>query len=310
MRVLHGRLGADFDRPTALTLGNFDGVHRGHQALIARTLELAQTHQAEAGVVLFEPQPREFFGGAAAPPRLYSLAQKLEALRALGLPLVRVLHFDAALAALSAEKFVRDVLLAELKAKALLVGDDWRFGCDRQGDFSLLQALQADGAYVLERSETVLAAGERISSTRVRAVLAEGDIGLANDLLGRAYAVRGPVIYGRQLGRQIGAPTANVRLRRIPPLRHGVYVCWLDGLPAVANFGTKPTLEGEPPSLEVHVLDRQLELYNRRVEIRFAAWLRAEQRFPGVAALAEQIQRDVAAARDWHAAHPQKQSRA
>lgn len=304
MKVLRGLPALNsFHVPTAVTLGNFDGVHRGHQELIARTRELATAHAAMPVVVLFEPQPLEFFCPDDAPARLYGLRQKLQALDAAGVGAVCVLPFNRQLASLPAEDFVQRVLVEGLQAKAILVGDDWRFGHARQGDFALLQRLQSVHGYTLEQAPTITHDEERISSTRVRTLLTAGEVAPAAELLGRAYSVCGRVVRGAQLGRKLQAPTANVALRRVPPLRFGVYICWLDGMPAVGNFGIRPTVTDNRPSLEVHVLDREVDLYNCRVEVQFAQWLRAEQKFDSIDALAAQIHRDFDDARGWHTTH-------
>lgn len=304
MRVIRGLHAlARFGAPTAVTLGNFDGVHRGHQELIARTRELATANAATPAVVLFEPQPLEFFRPDDAPARLYGLRQKLQALEQAGVGVVCVLPFNQQLASQPAETFVQQVLVDGLQARAILVGDDWRFGHARQGDFALLQSLQSVHGYTLEQAPTITHGSERISSTRVRALLTEGEVAQAAELLGREYSVFGRVVLGAQLGRKLQAPTANVALRRVPPLRFGVYICRLDGMPAVANFGVRPTVADNRPSLEVHVLDRDIDLYNQRVEVQFAQWLRPEQKFDSIDALAAQIHRDFDDARGWHTTH-------
>lgn len=304
MRVFAGwsRLREDI-QPTALTLGNFDGVHRGHQQLIQRVSVLAAQRNLRSTVVTFEPLPREYFGPHQAPPRLYSLAQKLQALRDVGAEQVVVLPFDARLAATDADSFVQRLICADLKARALVIGDDWRFGKGRRGDFALLSRYAETGAFALERAPTFSLEGERVSSTRIRAALAQGDALLAHRLLGRPYAVRGRVVRGAQLGTQLGTPTANVVTRFEVPLRWGVYCAWLNGTPAIANFGCRPTVDGAAPLLEVHLLRDGRDLYNSRVEVTFGAYLRAEQSFSGLDALKAQIHQDVEQARHWHQTH-------
>ena len=303
MRVIRPLSGDAAPGPTALTLGNFDGVHRGHQALLGAVRELAERLGVMPAVALFEPQPQEFFAPAEAPRRLYPLREKLATLRALGLPLVAVLPFRATLAAMEPAPFVRQLLLRQLQARGLLIGDDWRFGRGRAGDYALLQGLQREHGFALQRADTVAAAGERISSTRVRAALAAGDAAQAAALLGRDYALRGRVVHGAKRGRELGFPTANVRLRHAPPLCHGVWACWLDDAPAVANYGLRPSVDGLVESLEVHQLQGAPDLYNRWVRVRFGAHLRPEQRFDGLDALAAQIRRDAEQARQWHRTH-------
>lgn len=304
MKIIRGLPGLrTFADPTAVTLGNFDGVHRGHQALIERTRQLAEQHRATPVVVLFEPQPLEFFRPDKAPPRLYGLRQKLQALQQSGIDTVCVLPFNRQLASFPAEAFVQLVLKDGLQARAILVGDDWRFGHERRGDYALLKRLQAEHDYQLEQAPTVTAAGERISSTRIRLLLDAGEVQQASHLLGREYGVCGRVVMGAQLGRKLQAPTANIALRRVPPLRFGVYICRLNGMPAVANFGVRPTMLDNRPSLEVHVLDRDIDLYNQHVNVQFSHWLRPEQKFDGIDDLAAQIHRDFDEARKWHSTH-------
>ncbi len=306
MRIIRGLAGLQtYSEPSAVTLGNFDGVHRGHQALVESTRRLALQHEAQAVVVLFEPQPLEFFRPEIAPPRLYGMRQKVQVLQGLGVEAVCVLPFNARLSELPAEEFVRQVLVEGLQARAILVGDDWRFGHQRRGDFALLEQLRAQYGYQLQQAPTVTDAGERISSTRVRLLLDQGEVAQAARLLGREFSCCGRVVQGAQLGRQLQAPTANVALRHIPPLRFGVYMCRLNGMPAVANFGVRPTMTDNRPSLEVHVLDRDIELYNQRVEVRFTQWLRPEKKFDSIDALAKQIHRDFDDARQWHSTHPE-----
>lgn len=305
MRVFAGwgSLRADLE-PTAITLGNFDGVHRGHQQLIQRVATLAAQRHLRATVVTFEPLPREYFAPEQAPPRLYSLAQKLQALRSVGAEQVVVLPFNARLAATDADSFVQRLICADLKARAVVIGDDWRFGKGRRGDFALLSHYAETGAFALERAPTFKLEGARVSSTRVRAALGQGDALLAGRLLGRPYAVRGRVVRGAQLGTQLGTPTANVLTRFALPLRWGVYCAWLNGTPAIANFGCRPTVDGAAPLLEVHLLSDGRDLYNSRVEVAFGAYLRAEQSFSGLDALKAQIHQDVEQARHWHHTHP------
>lgn len=304
MQVFAGwsRLRGDM-APTAVTLGNFDGVHRGHQTLIDRVSMLAAQRDLRATVVTFEPLPREYFAPEQAPPRLYCLARKLEALRAVGAEQVVVLPFDARLAATDADSFVQRLICADLNAKVVVIGDDWRFGKGRRGDFALLSRHADAGAFALERAPTFSLEGGRVSSTRIRTALGRGDTLLAERLLGRPYAVRGRVVRGAQLGTQLGTPTANVITRIALPLRWGVYCAWLNGTPAIANFGCRPTVDGAAPLLEVHLLQDGRDLYNSRVEVTFGAYLRAEQSFSGLDALKAQIQQDVEQARHWHHTH-------
>ena len=247
-------------RGCVATIGNFDGVHAGHQAILSRL----RAHSARLGlpgcVVIFEPQPREYFAPDAAPPRLTRLREKLSLLQAQGVDRVLCLAFNRRLRELSAEQFVQQVLIDGLGVKHLEVGDDFRFGCDRSGDFAFLQNSGERHGFTVEAANTVAESGERISSTRLRQVLGEGDFTLAERLLGRPFSIAGRVLYGQQLGRTIGAPTANVQLKRVNPPLHGVYrvSVELDGvqLKGVANIGKRPTVKGDGKAhLEVHLFD-------------------------------------------------------
>lgn len=301
MKLIRGHVALQrVTQSSAVTIGNFDGVHRGHQALVERVCDMAREHDAVSCVVIFEPQPLEYFRPDKAPVRLYGLRQKLGALKKLGVDSVCVLPFHRELADLPAEQFVEQVLVRGLNTQALLIGDDWRFGHERRGDFALLQSLQEQHGYALERAGTVEDDGSRISSTRIRQLLLDGETEAATRLLGRHYGLCGRVIYGAQLGRKLGAPTANIAFRRELPLAYGVYLCWLNGLPAVANFGVRPSVADNRPSLEVHVLDRELDLYNCRVDVTFGPRLRSERRFESLGALQAQIHRDFDDARRWH----------
>lgn len=287
------------------TIGSFDGVHRGHRAIIAQLLEQARQLALPSVVMVFEPQPYEFFAGDRAPARLMRLRDKIRALSALGVDRVFCLQFNQRLRQLSANDFIEQVLVRGLGIRSLVVGDDFRFGCDRAGDFALLaQAGQRHG-FSVQDTCTVQDGGERISSTRIRRALEAENFAEAERLLGHPYTIRGRVVYGQQLGRTIGVPTANVRLHRYRSPLNGVFAvqlqlvgqpCWL---PGVANVGLRPTVGGETrPVLEVHLLDFDGHLYAREVEVRFDRKLRDEQKFPSFAALQEQIYRDIAQARN------------
>lgn len=296
MRVIRGLNNIrSEDRVLAVTLGNFDGVHRGHQRL------LEQLHAAAPNlrrcVVCFEPQPLEFLRPDLAPVRLQSLAEKLRCLRQLQVDQVLVLGFDQRLAAMQARDFVRQVLVEGLGVRHLVVGDDYRFGHRRQGDVALLRAMATECGYVLDNLDTVAHARERVSSTRVRQALGAGDLDQAKACLGREYSLRGRVVHGQKLGRELGAPTANIALRRASPLRHGVYCVRLNGLPAVANIGLRPTIGGTQEHLEVHLLDGQHELYGKMVVVSFEQYLRGEHKFASLAELKAAIAADVVRAR-------------
>ncbi len=283
------------------TIGNFDGVHRGHQTIIDQVRDKAKELGVPSVVMVFEPQPREFFQGSDAPPRLMSFRQKFEALLSSGIDIVLCLRFNDTFRSYSGMGFIEDVLIDGLKVRHLVVGDDFRFGCDRAGDFALLQKVGAERDFSVENTLTVTVDGDRISSTRIRQSLAENDLAGTEQLLGHPYRIEGRVVYGQQLGRQIGAPTANVLLPKMPALR-GVYVVGVtlaDGRiqDGVANIGLRPTVDGKRPSLEVHLLDFAGTLYGSRISVEFRHFLRGEVKFDSVDELKDQIALDFEDAR-------------
>jgi riboflavin kinase/FMN adenylyltransferase len=289
-------------RGCVATIGNFDGVHRGHQAILARLRERADELGVPSCVVIFEPQPREFFGPDTAPPRLTRLRDKLALFAAAGVDRVLCLSFNRRLRELSAAEFVQTVLLQGLGVQHLEVGDDFRFGCDRAGDFAFLQQAALVEGFTLEAASTVEIDGLRVSSTRVRESLAAADFPLAERLLGRPFQISGRVLHGQKLARQFGTPTANVQLKRHRVPLTGVYLVTveLDGKPwpGVANIGVRPTVQGDGNAhLEVHLLDFVGDIYGRRLTVAFHHKLRDEQRFASLEALKTAIHADVAAAR-------------
>lgn len=294
---------APLARGCVATIGNFDGVHLGHQTIIDQVREKAVELGVPSVVMVFEPQPREFFQGDDAPPRLMPFRQKFEVLLASGIDIVLCLRFNERFRSYSGMGFIEEVLIAGLRAHHLVVGDDFRFGCDRAGDFALLKRVGDQRGFTVENTRTLEVAGDRVSSTRIRQVLGENRLADAEALLGHPYRIRGRVVYGQQLGRQIGAPTANVLLPRKPALR-GVYVVYVtlaDGrvLDGVANIGVRPTVDGKQPSLEVHLLDFAGTLYGQRIDVVFRHFLRDEVKFDSIDDLKHQIARDFDAARAW-----------
>jgi riboflavin kinase / FMN adenylyltransferase len=293
---------------TVLTIGNFDGVHRGHQTLIGRTVALAAALGATPTVLSFEPTPREYFAPVQAPGRVGTLRGKLLDLQAMGVERLIVQRFHRGFAACEAEPFVRDWLFARLALRGIVVGDDFRFGARRAGDLALLRQIGTELGFEVEGIGSVEHAGLRCSSTAVRAALAAPDLDAAAQLLGRPYRIVGRVRGGLRLGRQLGMPTANIGLTRRPALRLGVYVVELRRigesrwLPGVANLGVRPTLGMTRCLLETHVLGAELDLYGATVEVRFRRFLRAEARFESLDALREQMQRDRDAALAFFAA--------
>jgi riboflavin kinase/FMN adenylyltransferase len=304
MVVTHGALQADRASPCALTIGNFDGVHRGHRALLDRVAGRAQELRVTSCVLTFEPHPREFFAGAAAPARLTRLRDKLALIAAAGIGRVHVARFDARFAALSAQRFVEDVLLAGLGAHWLLIGRDFRYGARRMGDFTSLAEASARHGFGLESMADVVFGGERVSSSAVRAALAAGDLQGAERLLGHPYTISGRVAHGRKLGRTLGFPTANIVLRRPAPL-NGIFAVEVDGLGrGVASLGRRPTVNPVPvPLLEVHLFDRDEDLYGKHLAVRFMKKLRDEEKYDGLPALRDAIARDARQAREYFSSH-------
>jgi riboflavin kinase/FMN adenylyltransferase len=288
-----------------LTIGNFDGVHRGHRAMLARLVAKARELKLACSVLTFEPHPREFFAPASAPARLSRLREKLELIAEAGVDRTHVLRFGAQLASLSPERFVEDVLLRGLGVRWLLVGRDFRYGARRAGDFAALQAAAQKLGFGLEAMNDVMDGGERVSSSGVRAALDAGDLAGAARLLGRRYSMSGRVAHGEKLGRALGFPTANIVLRRTPPLA-GIFVVEAEleetrkVLRGVASVGRRPTVrENAPPLLEVHLFDWQGDLYGRHLRVTFLQKLRDEKKYGGLDALKSAIAQDAAQAKDY-----------
>ncbi|HEC06181.1 MAG TPA: bifunctional riboflavin kinase/FAD synthetase [Thiolapillus brandeum] len=290
-------------RGCAATIGNFDGVHLGHQAVFNALREKAQQLGLPSTVILFEPQPMEFFQPRMAPPRLTRLREKLIHIRSCGIDRVVLLEFNVHLAELTAEEFVQQVLLDGMGIRHLYVGDDFRFGKERKGDFALLQKIGAAQGFSVQSMDTVCHDDCRISSTRIREALAEGDFATAEHCLGRPYQICGRVGHGNQRGRTIGFPTLNVNLhRRVSPVK-GVFAVRVQGLaekdlPGVANVGTRPTVDGEGrPLLEVHLFDFDARVYGAQVGVTFVQRIRDEKKFSSFDELQQQILLDASRAR-------------
>jgi riboflavin kinase/FMN adenylyltransferase len=306
IRGLHNLRPAD--RGCVATIGNFDGVHLGHRAVFQRLLQRGRTLGLPATVITFEPQPMEFFAPNRVPARLTRMREKLRALVECGIERVMLLEFGTRLASLEPHDFVRRLLLNGLGVRYLLVGDDFRFGRARAGDYALLRtmgaAVAAGQGFEVEDLHTITHGEERISSTRVREALERGDLDQARHLLGRPYRMLGRVGHGDRRGRTIGFPTANIDLhRRVSPLL-GVFAVLVRGLgdgtlPGVANVGTRPTVNGQGCRLEVHLFDFDQDIYGQHLEVEFILKLRDEQRFDSFEELRLQIARDALAARDY-----------
>lgn len=276
--------------PRALAIGNFDGLHLGHQALLAKTIAVAKAQQLKPAVMTFDPHPREFFMPKNAPARLSSVREKLEYFHEAGIEDVFVLRFNDDFAAITAQDFMQQVLTEALHANTILVGGDFCFGARRKGT---VQDLIQSGFDLIDFPE-VTVAHERVSSTLVRNALANGDFTQAERLLGRPYSMSGKVVHGAQLGRQLGYPTANVHMRHERPAFTGVYAVKLDGREGVANLGVRPTIAGIPKlMLEVYVFDFDGDLYDEHVHVAFYHKIRDEIKFDGLDALKAQIAVDV-----------------
>lgn len=288
---------------SVVCIGAFDGLHSGHQALVRHTLARARACAAEAVVVSFEPLPREFLLGAAAPTRISSARDRFERLRGLGIDRIGLLRFNAGLAMLAAEAFIEQLLVGRLAACEVWVGEDFRFGHRRRGDLAMLRGFGERFDFRADCIDTHHCDGVRVSSSAVRAALAGGDLAQAERLLGRPYSIASRVVRGRQLGRQLGYPTANLRLRGGVPSLQGIYASLVHGVgvrpwPSVSSLGTRPTVDGREPLLEAHLFDFDGDLYGRRIEVEFVAKLREEERFADLAALTRQMDRDAATARE------------
>jgi len=289
-------------RGCVATIGNFDGVHLGHQAVLGQLAQKAGDLCLPAVVIVFEPQPQEFFVPERAPARLTRFREKLQALRRFAVDRVLCVRFDSAFAALSAEDFIQRVLVDGLGVRYLAVGDDFRFGSGRRGDFAMLQRAGVEHDFHVANMHSFRIGGERVSSTRIREALAGGDLELAEMLLGRPYRMSGRVAHGDKRGRSIGFPTANIHLHRQNTPVQGVYAVEMFGLDeepvrGVANVGTRPTVDGTRSLLEVHLFEFARDIYGRYVHVDFVHKIRDERRFESLDELKSQILTDAADAR-------------
>ena len=296
-------------RGCAVTIGAFDGVHLGHQSVLSHLRQQAVSLEVPTTVVTFEPLPREYLRPLEAPPRITTLRDKWPLLAECGVDRVLCLPFNESLRQLSAREFVEEVFVSGLGVRYLAFGDDFRFGNRREGDLDYVRALADEFGYAVAPTPTLGLGGDRVSSTRIRAALAEADFQLAAQLLGRPFELAGRVLHGQKLGRQLDAPTANIALHRIRSPLQGVYAVRVSGggleeAPGVANVGVKPTIgESLEATLEVHVLEGSPDLYGERLTVRFRHKLRDEQKFPSLDALKAGIAADKANARTWLAHH-------
>lgn len=288
---------------SVLTIGNFDGVHRGHRALLEQLTAKARACALPATVLTFEPHPRELFAPEQAPTRLASLREKLELLADCGVERVHICRFNRKLAGLPAEQFIEQILVRGLSVRHLIIGDDFRFGKGRVGDFPMLQQAGETHGFVVEAMQTVALGETRVSSSAVRSALAAGDMEAAERLLGRSYVMAGRVVHGEKMGRTLGFPTANICIKHKRPPLSGVFAVSVSGidaqpLPGAASLGVRPTVaEGLKPLLEVHLLDFNREIYGAHVSVNFLHKLRDEAKYASMDELKAQIALDVVAVR-------------
>ena len=299
MLVSHGVLAATPRPPCALTIGNFDGIHIGHQAVINRLVTEARENGLSPTLLTFEPHPREFFAPAIAPARLTSLREKLELLDECGLDRVHVCHFDHNFSQLSAEAFIDQIVCRNLNARRILVGEDFRFGAKREGHINLLKTQGQLCQFNVETHADVVFDTGRVSSTRVRQALSDGNLNYAAQLLGRPYSISGRVTHGDKLGRELGFPTANIQLKRNKPPLAGIFAVELRGLNnavlrGVASLGVRPTVRANGKTvLEVFIFDFNREIYRDHLQVTFLHKLRDEEKYPDLETLKKQITVDI-----------------
>ena len=304
MRLFHGTDNADIARPTVLTLGVFDGLHLGHQAIIRTVVERARAAEASATVLTFEPHPRAILHPESAPPLLQTFDQRIEALSVLGIDQTIVIHFDKAFARIRADDFLRAVVAERLHAKEVYLGTGFAFGHNREGNINLLRSISRDLGFFADEVPEVRLRGRRVSSSRIRELLQSGRVNLARRMLGRPYGVEGRVIRGAERGVKLGFPTANIQPHNRVIPRGGVYVtaALLDKQwrRSVTNIGTRPTFDdGSETSVETNVLNWSGDLYGDVVRVRFLHRLRDEKKFGSIEELRSQIEYDVSRAQSY-----------
>jgi len=308
MHVQRG-LSAQIKNPTAITIGNFDGVHLGHQAMITRLKKATRKLDLTTCIMIFEPHPREFFMPEQAPDRLTSLREKIEIFTQLSIDRTVIYRFNHAFAKISPENFITRILIEGLSMRWMLVGDDFRFGARRAGDLAMLKRLSLKYNFTVEEMQSFTINNQRVSSTSVRSALTSGNLTLASEMLGRPYSISGRIITGAKLGKKLGFPTANIQLQHNHAPLSGIFVVEVHGasaaspsmvIPGVASLGVRPTVvkNGEPV-LEVHLLDFNQEIYGRRIRVDFLHKLRDEKMFPNLETLTEQIEKDVENTRNY-----------
>lgn len=309
MQIWRSKPSPNKKTPLALTIGNFDGVHLGHQAMLSRLRHTANTLGIAACVMTFEPHPREFFAPDQAPTRLTSFREKIEQLAKSDVDYVRVYRFNYDFAKINPEKFVSKLLQNELSIRWLLVGDDFRFGARRAGDFALLNALSKQHGFEVEEMPSFLIDNQRISSSHIRNALNEGDLQTAERFLGRPYSMSGRVIDGDKLGKKMGFPTANIQIKHNRPPLSGIFAVNVHGaiksspslaLPGVASLGVRPTVhKNGNPVLEVHLFDFDQPIYGYHLRVDFLHKLREEEKYPNLDILVQQIEQDIIQAKTY-----------
>ena len=309
MKVIRGIPPAANWTPCALTIGNFDGVHRGHQALLKKLVATAKAQNLQSCVMTFEPHPIEYFAPEKAPSRILSLRDKLEALAKVGIDQVLVIHFNQHFANLSPDEFVKTILVQGLQVKSILIGDDFHYGSKRAGNFSTLQEAGKVEGFSVERMDTLTESNERISSSAIRTALEEGHLEKARQLLGRPYMLSGHVLHGQKLGRSLGFPTLNIslanKLHRRKPAAQGIFIAQVHGLsdnplPAVASLGQRPTVDDSGRYLlEVHIFNFNQSVYGKLVQIELIEKIRDEAKYNDLEALQNAIWQDALAAKNY-----------
>ncbi|SNX27998.1 FMN adenylyltransferase /riboflavin kinase [Polynucleobacter meluiroseus] len=309
MNVFRGSTQFSVRPACALSIGNFDGVHRGHRTLLKQLQSGAQERGLESCVLTFEPHPKEFFSAEQAPPRILNLRDKLAAFAKVGIDRVVVEHFNSAFARLSADEFVSEILVKQLNAKWVLIGDDFCYGAKRVGNFASLKAAGEQYGFEVSSIDTVLEDGERISSSALRDALANGNMELVTKLLGRPYGISGHVIHGQKLGRQLGFPTLNLavanHLHHRKPATSGIFTAQVIGLsenplPAVASLGVRPTVEDQGRVLlETHLFDFNQEVYGKIITVELLEKIRDEAKYADLDTLTQAIASDAAHARNY-----------
>ena len=283
---------------SAVTIGNFDGVHRGHQLVISQLKQVAASASLPTVVIIFEPQPIEYFAPGKAPKRLSRFREKIAYLKTQQIDYLLCLHFDQKLAGQSAEEFVQKILVESLNTRHLVIGDDFHFGKNRQGNFQFLKHNSERFGFMVDETETLMVDGERVSSTRIRESINRGDFEKAAELLGRPYSLSGRIAHGQKLGRELGYPTINIKMGDKTLIVKGIFAVNVKGidnrvLQGVASIGTRPTVNGVDTILEVYILDFDQDVYGYSVEVEFLHKIRDEQKFDSLEELRTWIGRDT-----------------